>query len=73
MRCENFVEEFSTALVFLSGVIAFNNLLWYHRDHDLVALFGTLGFEYESLLFPTDVELDDPNCNINRGSSGTQE
>jgi hypothetical protein len=43
------------------------------RDHDLVALFGTLGFECGCLLFPADVELYDPSCNINRGSSGTQE
>jgi hypothetical protein len=44
-----------------------------NRDHDLVALFGTLGFECGCLLFPADVELYDPSCNINRGSSGTQE
>jgi hypothetical protein len=25
------------------------------------------------LLFPTDVELYDPSCNINQGSGGTQE
>jgi hypothetical protein len=43
------------------------------RDHDLVALLYTLGFECECLLFPIDVELYDPGCNINRGSSGTQE
>jgi hypothetical protein len=43
------------------------------RDHDLVALFGTLGFECECFLFPTDVELCDPSYNINRGSGGTQE
>jgi hypothetical protein len=47
--------------------------LWSNHDHDLVALFGTLGFEYELLLFPTDVELYDPSCNINRGSGGTQD
>jgi hypothetical protein len=47
--------------------------LWSDRDHDLVALFDTLEFEYVCLLFPTDVELYDPSCNINRGSSGTQE
>jgi hypothetical protein len=39
----------------------------------LVALFGTLEFQCECLLFPTDVELYDPRCNINRGSSGTQD
>jgi hypothetical protein len=39
----------------------------------LVALFGTLGFECECRLFLADVELYDPSCNINRGSSGTQE
>jgi hypothetical protein len=44
-----------------------------NRDHDLVALFGTLWFECECLLFPADVELYDPSCNINRGSGGTQE
>jgi hypothetical protein len=44
-----------------------------YRDHDLVALLGTLGFECECLLFPTAVELYDPSCNINRGSGGTQE
>jgi hypothetical protein len=43
------------------------------RDHDLVALFSTLGFEFGRLLFPVDVELYDPSCNINRGSGGTQE
>jgi hypothetical protein len=42
------------------------------RDHDLVALLGTLGFECESLLFPADVELYDSSCNINRGSCGIQ-
>jgi hypothetical protein len=41
--------------------------------HDIVSLFGTLGFECECLLFPTDVELHDPSCNNNRGSGGTQE
>ncbi len=35
------------------------------HDHDLVALFGTLGFECGCLLFPADVELYDPSCNIN--------
>jgi hypothetical protein len=40
------------------------------HDHDLVALFGTLGFECGCLLFPADVDLYDPSCNINRGSSG---
>jgi hypothetical protein len=44
-----------------------------NRDDDLVALLGTLGFEYECLLFLTDVELYDPSCNINCGSSSTQE
>jgi hypothetical protein len=39
----------------------------------LVALFGTLGFECECLLFPADVELYDPSYNINRASGGTQE
>jgi hypothetical protein len=43
------------------------------RDHDLVALLGTLGFECKYLPFPTDVELYDPSWNINRGSGGTQE
>jgi hypothetical protein len=43
------------------------------RDHDLVALFGTLGFECGCLLFPGDVELYDPSCNNNCGSGGTQE
>jgi hypothetical protein len=43
------------------------------RDHDLIALFGTLGFECDCLLFSADVELYDPSCNINGGSSGTQE
>jgi hypothetical protein len=47
--------------------------LWSDRDHDLVALFGTLWFECESLLFLADVELYDPSCNINRGSGGTQD
>jgi hypothetical protein len=50
-----------------------NILLWSDCDHDLIALFGTFGFECECLLFPTDVELDDPSCNINHGSCGTQE
>jgi hypothetical protein len=35
--------------------------LWSDRDHDLVALFDTLKFEYGCLLFPTDVELYDPS------------
>jgi hypothetical protein len=39
----------------------------------LVALFGTLGFECGCLLFPADVELYDPSCNIKCGSGGTQE
>jgi hypothetical protein len=39
----------------------------------MVALFGTLGFECECLLYPTDVELYDPSCNINRASGGTLE
>jgi hypothetical protein len=39
----------------------------------LVALFDTLGFESGCLLFPADVDLYDPSCNINRGSGGTQE
>jgi hypothetical protein len=43
------------------------------RDHDMVALLSTLGFECECLLFPADVELYDPSCNINHGSGGTQE
>jgi hypothetical protein len=43
------------------------------HDHDLVVLLGTLGFECECLLFPADVEVYDPSCNINCGSSGTQE
>jgi hypothetical protein len=47
--------------------------LWSDRDHDLVALFGTLGFECKCLLFPADVEIYDPSCNINRGSGGTQD
>jgi hypothetical protein len=47
--------------------------LQYDRDHDLAALLGTLGFECECLIFPTEVELYDPSCNINRGSGGTQE
>jgi hypothetical protein len=47
--------------------------LWSDRDHDLVALFGTLGFECECLLLPADVEIYDPSCNINHGPSGTQE
>jgi hypothetical protein len=42
-------------------------------DHDLVSLFGTLGFECGCLLFPVDVELYEPSYNINRGSDGTQE
>jgi hypothetical protein len=47
--------------------------LWSDRDHFLVALFGTLGFECECLLVPADVELYDPSCNNNHGSGGTQE
>jgi hypothetical protein len=43
------------------------------RDHELVALLGTLGFECECLLFPTNDELYDPSCNINCGSGSTQE
>jgi hypothetical protein len=71
MRWENFDEKFSAALCFLSDVIAF--LLWSDHDHDLVTQFGTHGFECECLLLPIDVELDDPSCNINHGSSDTQE
>jgi hypothetical protein len=44
-----------------------------NRDHGLVALFDTHGFECGCLLFPVDVELYDPSYNINRGSGGTQE
>jgi hypothetical protein len=47
--------------------------LWSDHDHDMVALFGTMGLECECLLLPIDVELDDLSCNINRGSSGAQE
>jgi hypothetical protein len=47
--------------------------LWSDRDHDLIALFGTLGSECRCLLFLVDVELYDPSCNINCGSGGTQE
>jgi hypothetical protein len=47
--------------------------LWSDHDHDLVALFGTLGFEYEYLRFPTNVEFYDPSCNINRDSGATQD
>jgi hypothetical protein len=43
------------------------------HDHDVFALFGTLGFECECLLFPSDVELYDPSCIIGRGSGGTQD
>jgi hypothetical protein len=39
----------------------------------LDVLFGTLGLKCECLLLPTEVELDDPTCNINRGPSGTKE
>jgi hypothetical protein len=42
------------------------------HDHDLVALFGTLGFECECLIFPANVELYDPSCNSNHGSGGTK-
>jgi hypothetical protein len=48
-------------------------LLRSDHDHYLVALFGTLGFECECLLFPADVELYDPSYNINCGLGGTQE
>jgi hypothetical protein len=70
-RRENFVEKFSTALGFLSGVIAFFSglivtMTWWH-------FFGTLGFECGCLLFPANVELYDPSCNINCGSGGIQE
>jgi hypothetical protein len=63
---ENFIEKFSAALCFLSGVIAFLSglnmtMTWLHF---LVPL---------GLLFPADVKLDDPSCNISRGSGGTQE
>jgi hypothetical protein len=47
--------------------------LWSDRNHDLVALFGTLGLECECLLFHVDVELYDPSCIINPGSSGRQD
>jgi hypothetical protein len=47
--------------------------LWSDLDHHLVSLFGTLGFECECLLFPIDVEIYDPSCNINHGSGGTQD
>jgi hypothetical protein len=43
------------------------------RDHDLVALLGTLGFECECVLFPADVVLYDPSCNNNGSSCSTQE
>jgi hypothetical protein len=43
------------------------------RDHDLVVLLITLALESEHLLFPADVELYDPSCNINLGFGGSQE
>jgi hypothetical protein len=43
------------------------------RDHDLVALLATLMFECECLLFPPDLEIYDPSCNISCGSDDTQE
>jgi hypothetical protein len=59
------------ALGFLLGVIAFISSLivtmtWLHFS-------VPLGFECGCLLFPADVELYDPSCNINHGSGGTQE
>jgi hypothetical protein len=68
---ENFIEKFSAALGFLSGVKAFLfglivTMTWLH-------FLVPLGFECRCLLFPADVELYDPSCNINRGSGGTQE
>jgi hypothetical protein len=47
--------------------------LWSDCDHDFIALFGTLGFECECLIFPIDVELYDHRCITNRGSGGTQD
>jgi hypothetical protein len=39
----------------------------------MVAFFSTPEFECGCLLFPADIELYDPRCNINHGSGGTQE
>jgi hypothetical protein len=70
-RRGNFVEK----ILGCAGLLirCYSIPLWSDRDHDLVALFGTLGFECGCLLFPANVDLYDPSCNINHGSSGTQE
>jgi hypothetical protein len=70
-RQEDFEEKFLVVLGFLSDVIAFlsgliMSMTWLHFS-------VPLGFQCECLLFPTDVELYDPTCNINCGSGGTQE
>jgi hypothetical protein len=58
-------------LGFLSGVIAFLSGLIVTMT--LLHFFCTLGFECECLLFPADVELYDPSCNVNHGSGATQD
>jgi hypothetical protein len=67
---ENFIEKILGCARLLIGCQSIP--LWFDCDHDLVALFGTLGFECECLLFPADVEPYVPSCNINHGSGGTQ-
>jgi hypothetical protein len=71
MHQKNFIEKFSAALGCLSGVIALLSglivtMTWLHFS-------VPLGLNVNGRLFPTDVELYDPSCNINCGSGGTQE
>jgi hypothetical protein len=59
---ENFIKNFSAALGFLLGVIAF-----------LSGLIVTMTWLHFSVPLGLNVELYDPSCNINRGSCGNQE
>jgi hypothetical protein len=69
------LRKFHTKILCYAGLLirCHSIPLWSNHDHDLVALYGTLGFEYGCFLFPADVELYDPSCNNNHGSGGTQE
>jgi hypothetical protein len=72
---KNFVGFcFHVKIMVLQHLIGCHSIpLWSNRDHDLVALFGTLGFECGCLLFPADVELYDPSYSISHGSGDTQD
>jgi hypothetical protein len=68
-------RKFHRKILNCAGLLIGCHSIWLlsDHDHDLVALFGILGFECECLLFSVDVELNNPSCNINHGSGSTQE